>query len=350
MAESVTVVALSLERGDKPGFARVAYVSLRKQATALRRKNPVCTDLVTALLLVAGIVACAGSPTGALPSPLPEALPGTVELVASAHGSHVRYVPADLASPPPLVVLAHGTPGDGETAEDAARYYVEHWKAWAEAQGAILIAPAFDQANFGSKQVDMAHGGYRGLFGREVGADAWVIELVDAYTARYGLAGGRFYLYGHSAGGQFAARFLVTHPERLQGAVISAAVTYPHPDGGIAWPFGLGSFEATLQWADPPGQTSARVEPDPATWLAGVQVPAVVVVGLNDLEPQLAWPGQRATNRVTIARDWVAEMEAWAGAQGVESRIGLSMIPGLGHSAYGLLPHCQQAMAGILAE
>jgi hypothetical protein len=39
---------LALDRGDKPGFclpktvARVAHVSLRKHATALRRKNPVC--------------------------------------------------------------------------------------------------------------------------------------------------------------------------------------------------------------------------------------------------------------------------------------------------------------------
>lgn len=312
----------------------------------------------TLLLIAALVTACGGSPTPS-PTPLPpEPQPGMVEVVPGTHGSHVRYVPAALAapapsappSPPPIVVLAHGTPADDETAEKAARYYVEHWKTWAEAHGALLIAPAFDQANFGSHEVDMAHGGYRGLFGREVGADAWLIELVDAYAARYGSPDARFYLYGHSAGGQFAARFLVTHPERLRGVVISAPVTYPHPDPEIAWPFGLGAFDGTLAWSDPPGETTAGVEPDPATWLAGVQVPATVVVGLNDLEPQLAWPGQRATNRVTIARDWVAEMEAWAAGQGVESRIELSMVPGVGHSAYGLLGYCQEAMAALLAE
>ncbi|MBN1660339.1 MAG: alpha/beta hydrolase [Anaerolineae bacterium] len=308
------------------------------------------TFLLITLLLGAAILACAGPVAPSPTPPLPNPQPGVVEVVPGAHGSHVRYVPTALTSPPPLVVLAHGTPGDGETAQAAARYYVENWKAWAETHGAILIAPAFDQANFGSKEVDMTHGGYRGLFGRQVGADAWVIELVDAYAARYDLTNRRFYLYGHSAGGQFAARFLVTHPERLHGAVISAPVTYPHPDPDIAWPFGLAPFDGTLQWTDPPGETPARVEPDPTTWLAGVQVPAVVVVGLNDLEPQLAWPGQRPTNRVTIARDWVAEMEAWASAHGIESRIELSMIPGLGHSAYGLLPHCQQAMATLLEK
>ena len=109
---------------------------------------------------------------------------------------------------------------EDEPAEDTARYYIENWEAWAEANGAILIAPAFDQSNFGSKDPDMVGGGYRGLFGRKIGADAWVLGLVDAYQGQYGGGDGRFCLYGHSAGGQFVARFVVTHPGRVKGAVM----------------------------------------------------------------------------------------------------------------------------------
>jgi pimeloyl-ACP methyl ester carboxylesterase len=279
---------------------------------------------------------------------LPTPSLGEIELVAGEAGSHVRYVPTSVGSAPPIVVLVHGTP-EYDEAVYTARYYVKNWQSWAEEHGAILIAPAFDQANFGSKDPDLIGGGYRGLFGREIGADEWVIRLVDAYQAQLGGGDGRFFLYGHSAGGWFVSRFLMTHPGRVQSAVITASVTYPHPNPDVPWPYGLGSLEATLHWTDPPAETSVDVQPDPKTWLEGLAVPTTLIVGLNDLEPQLDWPGQAGkNNRVTIARHWVAEMNEFAAEHGVESRLDLSLVPGLGHSSYGLLPYSRQAMSEAL--
>lgn len=299
-----------------------------------------------ALMALSSLLGCA--PVATATPPRPTLHPGHIELVSDKVGSHVRYVPTSLGVAPPIVVLVHGTPAEDE-AVDTARYYVEHWQTWAEDHGALLIAPAFDKANFGSKDPDLVGGGYRGLFGRQIGADAWVLQLVNAYRAQVGGDDARFFLYGHSAGGQFVARFLVTHPERLRGAVITAAVTYPHPKPDISWPYGLGPLEATLHWSDPPAETEVAFYPGPATWLAGLDVPTTVIVGLNDLEPQLDWPGQAGkNNRVTIARSWVEEMNAFAAEHGVVSQLDLSLVPGLGHSAFGLFPHSQQAMSDAL--
>ena len=107
----------------------------------------------------------------------------------------------------------------------------------------------------------------------------------------------------------------------------------------------------TLQWTDPPAETAVRVEPNLETWVAGLSVPTTVLVGLNDLERQLDWPGQEGkSNRVVIARFWVGEMKAFAAEHGAESHFDLSLVPGLGHSAYGLLEYSQQAMAETLQQ
>jgi hypothetical protein len=111
-----------------------------------------------------------------------------------------------------------------------------------------------------------------------------------------------------------------------------------------------GPLEEALRWTDPPAETAVLIYADPDTWLAGLAVPLTVLVGLNDLEPQLDWPGQRGNNRVVIAQHWVEEMAAFAEKHGVESQLSLSLIPKLGHSSYGLLPHSQQATAETLED
>jgi hypothetical protein len=228
-------------------------------------------------------------------------------------------------------------------------YYLENWTETAEEKGALLIAPVFDQPNFGSKTgFEYAWGGYRGLFGREIGADEFLLEIVDHYQAEMNFTDRRFYLYGHSAGGQFAGRMLVRHPQRLKGVVISSALTYPSPDVDVVWPFGRGELRGELEWVDPQGTTYAEVVPMLEDWISAGDVPVTVLVGMNDLEPQLDWPGQQGNNRLVIARNWVEEFNAFLESNVKEGRIILSMIPGTGHSAGGLFQYAQEAMFGDL--
>ena len=87
-----------------------------------------------------------------------------------------------------------------------------------------------------------------------------------------------------------------------------------------------------------------EIKPDPEKWLAATQVEVKVIVGLDDLEPQLQRPGQEGHVRLAIGQNWVDAMAAFAADNGLESRISFEVIPGKGHSMLGLLPYCQDAL------
>jgi poly(3-hydroxybutyrate) depolymerase len=259
------------------------------------------------------------------------------------YGTYYVYVPKVVPEEPGVLVLVHGTPQKGETAEFTAHYYIANWVDFAEDQGLILIVPAFNQEDFSSRLGDHAISGYRGLFGREIGADEWVLRLVEAYQSEYGVSGTPFYLYGHSAGGQYVARFLVTHPERVKRAVLSAAATYPQTTTQVVWPYGMGELHAEIVWD---AETTRQVDivPDKDKWLAATQVPLTVIVGLNDIVEVPYYPGQQGANRLIRARNWVGDMGALAAENGLKSHFEIEMIPGKGHSMYGLIPYVQGAL------
>jgi pimeloyl-ACP methyl ester carboxylesterase len=269
---------------------------------------------------------------------------GQVTQGHDVYGTFYYYVPTMLTEKTEILVLVHGTPKD-LSPEKNAEFYAASWKEFAEAHNFILIAPAFDQENFSSRYGDHAMSGYRGLFGREIGADEWVIRLVEACRQATEISNEQFYLYGHSAGGQFVSRFLVTHPETIQRAVITSAATYPQPDADIQWPFGMDQLHADIEWDE--GTTNhVDILPEKKKWLAANQIHLSVIVGLNDTAelPTELIPGQKGKNRITIARNWIQDMNAFAASKGVESNFKLEFIPGVGHSMSRLLPYSQNAL------
>jgi poly(3-hydroxybutyrate) depolymerase len=164
------------------------------------------------------------------------------------YGTFYSFSPTQINSKTEILVLIHGTPSAEQAAEQSAQDLIAAWQDFAAINGWILIAPAFNQEDFSSRLGDHALGGYRGLFGRQIMADAWVLRLVQADQKAYHLSERQFYLFGHSAGGQFTARFLVTHPDLVKRAAITTAATYPQPDPGVAWPFGMGELDAEIEW------------------------------------------------------------------------------------------------------
>lgn len=264
-------------------------------------------------------------------------------MVEDVFGTFYAYVPLTVPAKPDIIVLVHGTPAKDESAESTAHYYLVNWIDFAEEHGYILIAPSFNQENFSSRYGDHAMGGYRGLFGREINADEWVLRLVRAHQQAFGSSDKQFRLYGHSAGGQFVARFLVTHPEYVERAVITAAATYPQPSADVAWPFGMGELQADIEW-DVDTINHVDMVPDKQKWLAATQIPLTVIVGLNDTAELPSYPGQKGKNRFTIGRNWVKDMAILAQENGLESRFQFEMIPGKGHSMSGLIPYSQEAL------
>lgn len=298
--------------------------------------------IIFGLIFSFALSAC-GSP--ALPEPPIPLEVGQLAKGDDVFGAFYVYVPTTAPEKPEILVLIHGTPPKGESAQVNAQAYIAAWSGFSEKHGYILIAPAFNQEDFSSERGDFALGGYRGLFGRKINADEWVLRLVKAYQRKFSPANEQFYLYGHSAGGQFVGRFLVVHPELVKKAVITSAATYPQPNLQVAWPFGMGELHTKIEWD---AETTRQVDivPEQQKWLAATQIPLTVIVGLNDtaeLPPDLI-PGQNGKNRYTIARNWIEAMSAFAETNGLKSRFKLEIIPGQGHTMNGLIPYSQEAL------
>jgi predicted esterase len=298
-------------------------------------------NVCLALLVLAALVGSCSPRTQ--PDPPVIRTLGQVTAAEDFYGNFYAYLPAEVSPKSPILVLVHGTPSPDQSAEQSAQDFIAAWQGFAAQHGWILIAPAFSQEDFSSRLGDHALSGYRGLLGRQIMADAWVLRLVQAYQKEYNLSDRQFYLYGHSAGGQFTARFLVTHPDLVKRAVITAAATYPQPDPQITWPFGMGALDADIVW-DEQTTTHVRIAPDKQKWLAATQVPLTVIVGLNDTGELPAYPGQKGRNRFVTGRRWVQDMQEFARDNGLESRIRFEMIPGKGHTMVGLLPFTEDAL------
>jgi pimeloyl-ACP methyl ester carboxylesterase len=269
---------------------------------------------------------------------------GTVRRLRTRHGRFVQYIPRTLREPVAVLVLVHGTPGSAETALEVAEAFLVDFIPTAKKTGWVLLAPAFDQRNFGGRSGP--GGGYRGLFGREIGADEFVHEIVARYEARFPTFDGTFYLYGHSAGGQFVSRYAVLHPGRLRAAVISAAGSYAFPNPRIAWADGMRPLQRTMAWVGDLEPRSVDVRPDPDGWVEAAQVPITVLVGDGDDTALSQGPAQPGATMQDRARRWVEAMNALAGAHGRAGRVRLVVVPGAGHDARELLRPGVAALVG----
>jgi pimeloyl-ACP methyl ester carboxylesterase len=248
-----------------------------------------------------------------------------------------------------VLVLAHGFPWlDGSQSDDFlaeyARSAVTRWAAFADAQRAVIVAPAFGGADFG---------GYRALFGRKIDADQFVNAVVDEVAGEHVPDfAGRFSLHGHSAGAQFAARYLVAHPERLDAVVLSAPSAYPFPDPAQPWPDGMAPvIRDGLSGSAADGKAPDRVSgvvfvPCTAGWLtAASQVLVSVLVGSLDTEPRPAEPGQYGSSRLERAAGWITAMHLHARANGKMPSIRLVCAEGLDHDEAAMALPAQQILA-----
>jgi pimeloyl-ACP methyl ester carboxylesterase len=205
-----------------------------------------------------------------------------------------------------------------------AQAAVDRWRLLAHQHDAIIIAPVFGGTAFP---------GYRELTGDQDRPDDYVNFTVDklghAFIPDFN---GRFSLHGHSAGAQFAARYLVAHPGRLDHVVLSAPSTYPMPDPFVAWPDGMGGGAAAV--------------PEPGNWLAAAtEVNVAVLVGTADTEPRPGAAGQEGSSRIERAISWVESMRGLSQAAGAESTTRLVRAEGYDHDEAALAAPAWEILA-----
>jgi hypothetical protein len=244
-------------------------------------------------------------------------VPGQVVERRTPYGDYFEYVPPKVREPLRVAAIVHGSYGDAkmdlELSRASARTTIHErgWLLLADTKGVILVAPSFDGKRFY---------GYRWLEGIPIGSDKFLLTIIDGYKRQFPSYDGRFYLFGNSAGGEFTACFIVTHPERVLAAGVSSSGGYPYPYDWIEWPFGRSG------------------SPNPDGFVEASTLPVRVVRGSADTHG-LDWDygvspdGEGIAER---ARTWAEAMRTLAVERGLESGFEYVEISGAGHSAWAL--------------
>jgi hypothetical protein len=242
----------------------------------------------------------------------------SIAVLSTEYAPVAYYVPD---APRHVLVLAFGYPWPDRTASDTkilsyARINLVRWTQFADRRHILLIAPALGGTNFFD---------FRALGGRLIDPDVFVNALLDGPANKvFPELRGRFCFYGHSAGAQFAARYVIAHPERLECAVLSAPSTYPMPSTSVPWPYGMA-----------PSDRGARSEIEPKNWVeAATDAPITVIVGSSDLELRPDAPGQVGETRLSRGQAWVESMQALATSHHQASHLSFTEIAGVDHDEF----------------
>ena len=166
----------------------------------------------------------------------------TYEVVSFSKTINVYYyIPPTKTETTPILFVFHGT-------DRNAKDYRNAMLAKAEQLGFIVIAPEFSEQNFPNG--DGYNLGNVFLDGDNPSANTlnpenkWTFSIIeplfDFVKTQINNTNTTYNIYGHSAGGQFAHRFLCFKPNaRVDKTVASASGWYTVPDVSINFPYGL---------------------------------------------------------------------------------------------------------------
>jgi multidrug resistance efflux pump/pimeloyl-ACP methyl ester carboxylesterase len=199
----------------------------------------------------------------------------------------------------PLIVAVHGI---SRNAREAAEVFA----GTCERYGATLIAPHFAADRYPNFQ---RLGRSRHPADRGKGADEALASILEDVARLTGVPVQRIYLFGFGAGGRFALRYAMAHPERVAGVVIASVEAYTFPDPDRRFPRGIAT-----------GAKRRDLVFRPEEFL---RVPMTVLEGSRADGPPGSRPAVRAvrsagTTPGARARAWVAAMRAAAKAQHFE--------------------------------
>ncbi len=235
----------------------------------------------------------------------------------------------------PILFVMHGTLRNGAE-------YRDLWIAQATRYKALLVVPEFGKDDFPSGLYN--RGNVRGRDDKEPEPESkWtfgILERVfDDVKARTGNKSGGYYLYGHSAGGQFVHRLmLLSEKTRCKRAVAANAgyYTLPTRKNDPPYPFSL---------AGVPPATEARQK-------AAFGREMVVLLGEADTDPKdpdlYHSPEADAQGMFRFARGqfFFAYAQKEAARLKTPLRWTLRTVPGVGHSNEEMAPAAADALLG----
>ncbi len=140
-----------------------------------------------------------------------------------------------------IVFVMHGVSKNADKYRDV-------WIDLADRYKVLILAPLFDPQQWGSGEYSYAS--VVDKAGRPEDKSKWsfsVIEhLFDAVKQATGNQAAKYYIYGHSEGGQFVHRLVLFLPEaRYARAIAANPGWYTTTDFGVRFPYGLEKSPAT---------------------------------------------------------------------------------------------------------
>lgn len=196
-----------------------------------------------------------------------------------------------------------------------AREHAERFHAAAARCGVTVLAPLFGERDF----PDYQRIGRRGLR-----ADLALEAMLARLAAERGAEIRRIRLFGFSGGAQFAHRFALARPHRVETLVLAAAGWYTRLDPHRRFPAGIA-----------PAPHFADLRFEPAAFLC---LPVLVLVGEEDRDP--ADPSLRhaprldrlqGPHRLARGRRWIEHLHAAAAELGIAGRFLFDLLPASGH-------------------
>ncbi len=151
------------------------------------------------------------------------------------------YIPENKTAETPILFVFHGA---GRNARD----YRNAMQSKADQFGFIVITPEFsiqnfpsgDQYNLGNVFVDGDNPSPSTLNSEREWTYSIIEPLFDYVKIQINNSNATYDVFGHSAGAQFAHRFLMFKPNaRVNKAVISASGWYTFPNTSIDFPYGF---------------------------------------------------------------------------------------------------------------
>src|SRR5688500_13255324 len=217
------------------------------------------------------------------------------------------YAPASSREGSHVLTVIHGISG-------RALDYAQLFAPYCEDHGVVLLVPHFAEHHRDFQRL--------GRPGRGPRADEILHQCLSEVGTLTGANVGEIYLFGYSAGAQFAHRYVMAHPHRVARAVLAASGWYPCPAPEQRFPYGIR-----------PTRKLRGVRFTPEEFL---KVPMEVLVGSKDVDAMnlrstTRVMTQQGANRVERARRWVEAMQEAAKGCGLPPLTNYTEVPGISH-------------------
>jgi hypothetical protein len=233
------------------------------------------------------------------------------------------YTPVDNPVDLPILFVCHGVK---RNADD----YRDNWIALANQYKILIVAPEFSKEHY-PRSLGYNLGNMFDEAGKPLPEEVWSFSIIDPifdFVVRQ--IGGRqtaYDMFGHSAGAQFAHRFVTfKHGTKANRVVSANAGWYTMPDFSTDYPYGLGGTQLSLQDID--GVLQSKV---------------VVLLGDQDTErgkylrktPEADAQGNNRYERGQAYFEWARQLSK---DRGIKLGWIQQTVPGVGHDNAKMAP------------